>query len=233
MRGFWKKLDNFWYHYKWHTIFIVFFTAIFLFCTVQCMQKEDPDAMILYSGPSVITAEGKEALGVLLSGRLEEDANGDGSRIVTLTDVVILSDEQIKEREESAKEDEDRLYYDPTTRTSAFEQVKNWLISGEMLIAVLDPYVYERFDGQNLFVPLSEIFGEDDLPSSAYDEYAVSLDGLDFIEYNPSLKEVFSGAVICLVRPTVTSMLSGNDSEEWYGVHLSLFRRIVTFEVVS
>ena len=231
MKNFWKKLDNFWYHYKWHTVFTVFFLAVFLICTVQCMQKDDPDAMILYSGPSVLTPEGREAIGQTLSGRLEEDANGDGHKLVSLTDVVILSDDQIKEMEESAKEDGQILYYDPTTRTSSFEQVKNWLISGEMLIAVLDPYVYERFDGQNLFVPLTEVFEE--IPSSAFDEYAVSADKLDFVAYNPELKEAFSGAVMVLVKPTVTSMLSGNDSEEWYGAHLALFRRIVSFEVLD
>lgn len=234
MKNFLKKLDNFWYHYKWHTIFTVFFLSVFLICTVQCMQKEDPDAMILYSGPSVITAEGKAVIGQVFSGRLDDDFNGDGNKIVSLTDVVILSDDQIKEKEESAKEDGELLYYDPTTRTSSFEQVKNWLISGEMLIAILDPYVYERFSGQNLFVPLTEILDESgDLSRLAYDEYAVSLDALDFIQYNPELKEAFSGAVMCLVKPTVTSMLSGNDGEAWYGAHRSLFRRIVNFEVVD
>jgi len=234
MKNFLKKLDNFWYHYKWHTIFTVFFLSVFLICTVQCMQKEDPDAMILYSGPSVITAEGRAAIGQILSGRLKEDHNGDGNKIVTLTDVVILSDDQIKEREESAKEDGELLYYDPTTREPSFNQVKNWLVSGEMMIAILDPFIYERFSGQGLFVPLADIYEETaDIPSSAYDEYAVSLDRLDFVQYNPELKEAFAGAVICLVKPTVTSMMSGNDGEVWYGAHLSLFRRIVDFEVID
>ena len=160
MTNFWKKLDNFWYHYKWHTIFIAFFLTVFLICTVQCMQKEDPDAMILYSGPSVMTADGKAAVGKLIAKRLDGDPNGDGNKIVSVSDVVILSDEQIKKQEELAKEDGESIYYDPTTRTSAFEQVKNWLISGEMLIAVLDPFVYERFEGMNLFVPLAEVFDE-------------------------------------------------------------------------
>lgn len=231
MTTFLKKLENFWYHYKWHTIFTIFFLTVFLICTVQCMQKEDPDAMILYSGPSVVTAEGKSAIGQIVSSRLEKDENGDGSKIVSLTDVVILSDEQIKEQEKLAEEDGQVLYYDPNQRTSSFEQVKNWLISGEMLIAILDPFVYERFEGQGLFVPLTEIF--DEVPASAVDDYAVSMDRLDFVIYNPELKEAFGGAVMVLVRPTVTSMLSGNDSEEWYGAHLSLYRRIVGFDVVD
>ena len=234
MKNFWKKWDNFWYHYKWHVIFTVFFLSVFLICTVQCMQKEDPDAMILYSGPSVLTAEGRSALGKILSGRLEEDHNGDGNKIVSLTDVVILSDAQIKEREEAAKEEGDSIYYDPTTREPSFNQVKNWLVSGEMMIAILDPFVYERFSSQALFVPLAEIYGgEDAVPSAAYDACAVSLDQLDFVEYNPAMKEAFAGAVICLIKPTVTSMMSGNDGEAWYNAHLSLFRRIVDFEVVD
>ena len=231
MKNLLKKLDNFWYHYKWHTIFIVFFLAVILICTVQCVQKDDPDAMILYSGPEVMTAEGKTVLENLISQRLDKDHNGDGNKLVTLTDVIILSDEQIKEKEEEAKADGEILYYDPTKRTEAFNQAKNWLISGEMLIAILDPFVYEKFEGTNLFVPLSETFEE--LPSSAYDAYAIDLDKTDFLKYNPELKEAFSGAVMCLVKPTAISMLNGNNGEEWYGVHRTLFRRIVNFEVVS
>ena len=231
MKEFLKKLDNFWYHYKWHTIFTVFFLSVILICTVQCVQKEDPDAMILYSGPEVITAEGKTVIGNILAGRLDKDHNGDGSKIVSLTDVVILSDEQIKEKEEEAKLEGEVLYYDPTKRTDAFNQAKNWLVSGEMLIAILDPFVYEKFEGTNLFVPLDEIF--DEIPAAAHDDYAIALDCLDFVQYNPELKEAFSGAVMCLVKPTAISMLSGNAAEEWYGVHLSLFRRIVNFEVVG
>lgn len=230
MKEFIKKLDNFWYHYKWHTIFIAFFVVLFTICTVQCAMKDDPDAMILYSGPEVMSAEGKTVLGSALATRLDGDPNGDGSKIVSLTDIVILSDEQIKEKENEAKEEGSVLYYDPTQRAGAIDQVKKWLLSGQMMIAILDPFVYQQLsmvESANLFVPLTEIFGT--LPESAYNEYAISMDKLDLVEYNADLKTAFSGTVICLVRPTVVSTFDTS----WYERHLDFFRRIVTYEVIS
>ena len=230
MKNFLKKLDNFWYHYKWHTIFSVFFLGLILICTVQCMQKDDPDAMILYSGPEVLTAEGQDTVGALFAQRLEKDHNDDGKKLVTVTSVVILSDEQIEEKKAEAKEEGTTLFYDPTQRSSAVSEVKNWLVSGQMMIAILDPFVYDalnQVEGVSLFVPLADVFGE--LPDTAYNDYAISMDKLDFIQYNPELKEAFSGALICLVKPTVSSTFDTS----WYEKHLALFRRIVSFEVVS
>lgn len=229
MKTLLAKLDNFWYHYKWHTIFIAFFLAVFLICAVQCAQKEDPDAAVLYSGPTVLTGDGKVEIGTLLAQRLEGDVNGDGKLLCTLTDVVILSDEQIEEKKAEAEAEGESLYYDPTQRTVAFESVRNWLIGGEMMLAILDPFVYEKFSETALFVPLADIF--ETVPDAAYDAYSIRMDELDFVKYHTELAEAFEGAVICLVKPTVMASLSGNDAEAWYEAHASLFRRIVSFTV--
>ncbi|MBR2987517.1 MAG: hypothetical protein IKC63_05810 [Clostridia bacterium] len=229
MKTLLAKLDNFWYHYKWHTIFIAFFLAVFTICAVQCAQKEDPDASILYSGPSVLSADQKQELGDLFSKCLEKDGNADGRKLVSLTDVVILSDEQIAEKKAEAEAEGDMLYYDPTQRTVMFDQVRSWLIGGEMMLAVLDPFVYEKFEDTGLFVPLADIFEE--VPEAAYDPYAVRVNELDFFRYHTALYEACDGAVMCLIRPTAISSLSGNASEEWYEAHAVLFRNIVEFSV--
>lgn len=45
-----KKIENYWYHYKWHTIIGLFFIITILVCTVQCASKEKPDIqVVLYS----------------------------------------------------------------------------------------------------------------------------------------------------------------------------------------
>ncbi len=229
MKKFLAKLDNFWYHYKWHTIFTVFFLTVFVICATQCAKKEDPDAMILYSGPCVVTNDGNQLVSSLFAECLDSDTNGDGKKLISLTTVTILSDEQINALKEAAKEDGETIYYDPAGRTQMFNQVKSWLVGGEMPLAVLDPYVYKLFDGLGLFVPLTEVF--DEMPEQAYDEYAVSLDQTDFIRYHSDLGEFAENAVICLVKPTVISSLSGNTQEARYQVHLELFKNIVLFEV--
>ena len=49
-QSFSKWLDNFWYHYKWHTIAVIFVLAVAIVCTVQLVNRSDYDAVIAYAG---------------------------------------------------------------------------------------------------------------------------------------------------------------------------------------
>lgn len=46
LHGF-KKLSNFFYHYKWHVIVGVFFTAVIIFFAYDLIKKEDGDVRVL------------------------------------------------------------------------------------------------------------------------------------------------------------------------------------------
>ena len=48
---FMKKLDNFWYHYKWHSLIALFFVLVITVCSVQMCTREEYDIHILYAGP--------------------------------------------------------------------------------------------------------------------------------------------------------------------------------------
>ena len=47
---FGKWFENFWYHYKWHTIFTVFILLVVTVCTLQMCKKEEYDVHIIYAG---------------------------------------------------------------------------------------------------------------------------------------------------------------------------------------
>ena len=47
------KLENFWYHYKWHTIAAIFALFVIIVCTVQCASNTKYDIQILYAGDHV------------------------------------------------------------------------------------------------------------------------------------------------------------------------------------
>ena len=44
------KLENFWYHYKWHTVAAVFALAVLIICLVQCSKQVEYDIHIVYAG---------------------------------------------------------------------------------------------------------------------------------------------------------------------------------------
>ena len=52
------KWENFWYHYKWHTIVSLFLVFVLLFLGLQTCQKQEYGYFMMYAGPkSLSTAE--------------------------------------------------------------------------------------------------------------------------------------------------------------------------------
>ena len=138
MKKVWKWLDNFWYHHKWKTIIISFFLIVFIIGFVQCVQKTDADVSILYVGPEVVTGEDYDAMEKSLESRLDRDTNDDGEIAVQFTDRVYLSEAQLKEKEDEAAKEGEALYYDKAAMKNSLDQARQWILSGAMLIAVMD-----------------------------------------------------------------------------------------------
>ena len=70
-------LDNFWYHHKWQTIFVLFVVSVILICVLQMDQVTSFDAQVLYTGPHIFTIEEKASLEAAFTQLLGKDHNGD------------------------------------------------------------------------------------------------------------------------------------------------------------
>lgn len=227
MKKILKWLENFWYHYKWHTLIIGFFAVILVVGIFQMTKKTDPDISLLYAGPAILTEQGLDELERTFGSILSSDSNGDGEKIVRAVGVTILSDEQLAEKKAEAEAEGESLYYDSSLRKSAFEQIKSWLITGEMLICLLDPYVYDQFVDHGLFMPLSNLL--DEVPSSAADAYSIRFSETEFGRFYSELAPVTDDLLLCLVNPTV---LAGDKTEGVrYQAHVDLLKEILAFTV--
>lgn len=81
-----QKIENFWYHYKWHTIIIVFFIITGLVCLVQCSTKEQPDdKALLYVNQNLLDNAAND-LSDKLGGYIE-DYNGNGEVLYRVNNV--------------------------------------------------------------------------------------------------------------------------------------------------
>ena len=102
---FTKRLENYWYHYKWHTIVAVFLLVVFLVVGLQMCKKESYDTYVLYAGDKEISRNSKDGeiplYNTVLSslGKAAGDYNGDGEVVVSLTTLLALTNEQIKDAE--------------------------------------------------------------------------------------------------------------------------------------
>ena len=52
-----KWLENYWYHYKWATIIVLFFVTVFAIGIYQMASKSDYDTQIVYAGPVILMSE--------------------------------------------------------------------------------------------------------------------------------------------------------------------------------
>lgn len=230
MKKVWKWLDNFWYHHKWKTIIISFFLIVFIIGFVQCMQKTDADVSILYVGPEVVTGEDYAAMEKSLESRLDRDYNDDGKITVQFTDRVYLSDAQLKEKEEAAKDGE-ALYYDKSAMKNSLDQARQWILSGAMLISVMDYEVYKTFEAQKdkLFVPLSDYL--ETVPDYKYDDYSLNFKDIPYVQFTGAFDAICEDTVIVLIKPTWTSTLGKDEMAERYQSHEELLQKIVSFSV--
>ena len=50
-------IENYWYHYKWPTVIVLFFAIVILVCTLQMCGRESTDITIVYAGSYAMEAE--------------------------------------------------------------------------------------------------------------------------------------------------------------------------------
>lgn len=94
------KLDNFWYHYKWHTIVSIFVLIVICVCTFQMCNRESYDAYIMYSGGKGIskTSENSDQLKIMSSLAVVcPDFDGNGHKSPLFQSYLTPSDEEYAE----------------------------------------------------------------------------------------------------------------------------------------
>lgn len=87
--AFKHKWDNYWYHYKWHTLAVLFAIALIVVLVKGCTSKKEPDLYMVYMSNSQIKDENIEKikLGFAEDG-LIHDINKDGETLVVFEHIV-------------------------------------------------------------------------------------------------------------------------------------------------
>ena len=102
--------ENFWYHYKWHTIAIFFIIIVVTICTVQMCSKEEYDVHIIYAGSYDVRGQDSEndiSAYETVQKSLNEavrDFDENGKVTSSLEALYMLSSQERKEMEEELAE---------------------------------------------------------------------------------------------------------------------------------
>ena len=230
LRKIFKWLDNFWYHYKWVTLVTAFFTVTLSIIIIQMITKTNPDSNILYGGPAVLTANQTKEIENAFNALLPEDFNGDGEKITSLQAITLMTKEQIAKAEAEAAENSSVFVYNPQSLENNKTSFSTQLFSGEYVICLLDPEQYKNAYKAGGFAPLSELFGENNIPEYAYDDCALLLSETNFSKFFTAMSVFPDDTLICVRKMSSVSAIKGKSkAEREYNNQLRLFYSIIAF----
>ena len=157
---FLKKLENFFYHYKWHTLIAAFLVFVLALCIFQTCKRTSYDGYVLYAGgKNLRTMEAEEtestysilykSMGIYVS-----DYNGDDERNLSMLDIYLPSADEIKELEAEGGvpynllRDNDELF-------------RNNMLSGDYYVCLISEYLLTEWSKDtNPFVPIASYLPE-------------------------------------------------------------------------
>ena len=195
-----EKLQNFWYHYKWHSIVAFVVIIALLVCSLQFCGKESYDAYILYAGSKNIgrtATDGETAeISTVISSlkRVTDDFDDNGDVNINFTNYYYLSAEEAAELTDG---NETLLASDKKSLSAVFEHSDYYLC----FISVAVYEAYHNVGDDELFADISGYAASH--PSlQYYAPNAIYLSSTD--AYNlPGLSVLPEDTLICIRRPSV------------------------------
>ena len=225
-----KWLDNFWYHYKWIAIVAAVFFIFIAVSTVQMLTREKPDMYIMYAGPQVISVQNAAYIERAFASIGGADYNSDGKSVVSLRDLAILSEDEMKERSSDSEKGDGIA--DAITVSHISQNLKTFnqeILGGDSVICLLSPYTYKIVRDADGFMPVSEVLGY--TPDGLYDECGILLCETDFGKYSEGLSALPEDTILCIRRISSMAFLKGQKkTEQMYEYYLNIFKSAVEWK---
>lgn len=224
---FLRWLDNFWYHYKIHTIIVLFALFVLIVCSFQmCTTNTNEDLTVLYAGRYLMTGEEQEGVRSVLNAVMPEDYDGQDGKYTEMITYHVLSEQQLKDM--AAETDADgrpkyevnRSYY-----TKEYESYNNMLMTGEFSVCMLDPWLYESLAKAGRLKRLTDVLGT--MPESTVGECGVRLGDTQLYQYYDALKVLPEDTVVCILTPYIFGATS---DEDFYAQNVEMFRAMIEFK---
>lgn len=241
-------LENYWYHYKWHTLAAIFIIIVVVVCTLQMCSREEIDVQIMYAGNDDISqlrgdaelSEHEELIKAIC--RFVGDRDGDGKRTAGVLNLFIPSDEHIAELLEQLGDEYE--INEPLVRSN-LESFNSNIVYGDYYICIIGDHLLEMKQAEdekdNPFVKITEylpegaeyVFGDESTESDGYvlaSEYGVYLHSTPLAD-NPAFSELDRNTVIVMRRfSEVTSAFASSRSEAYFRFSEDTLRKMLADE---
>ena len=233
---FFTWLENYWYHYKWHTIIASVAVIIVIVCMWQVNTTKKHDVVIVYAGPNCLSVSEVQELGDAISAILPDDKDGNGEKSAAMNMYQIYSEEQIEKQNAETDATGQHMTVDTYRNTTQKTEYERNIMTGSSSIYFLDPWLYEEAlelesEGRKYLRPLSEIFTDGNLPASRVDEYGVRLGDTDFYKDYAVVRRLSPDTVICLYNPL--GGIGQKYDDKHYQYEEAVFYAILTYKSSS
>lgn len=213
--SFTERIRHIWYYYKWFIVVGLIVTGFLLVCMVQCSNKKEPDAVLMYAGPQPVSSNYYQYINSALSLVMQEDYNGDGYKTADILELTLAT-----EKAETATQVAIQTMQHQTTNRERFYIERT---TGPSIIYLIDKKIYPSMTDH--LVPLTDALGY--LPENAIDEYGIPLSQLECYK-KTDMKYLPSDAILCIRLQRVGTIQ--DDSDKDYSNSMNFFKDIVEWK---
>lgn len=230
-----EKLDNFWYHYKWHTIVAIFVIITGFILIAQTCSRVETDVYILYAGPHTVsrTAENGNISeyenAVSSFKKISADYTDDGIVSISFIDLFVVNSEESEKilADNPGKEINSALVKENT------DTLHQKLLFGEYYLCFLSDRLFKEYEeeyGEAMFSPLAP-YGKDGAEYEYASERGIYLRSLPFSSL-PEICDLPDDTVVCLRRfSDVASTIGRSDNEENFKRGEDMMKKLLSYGI--
>jgi len=220
------KLENFWYHYKWHTIVALFLIFTVTISSLQMCSKEEIDVYVMYAGHKVVERTSDDDIpeyNTIVSSlnKHADDYDGNGKTTISFSTLYYLSGKELESMED----------VNTYLLQSDSETLMDRMYFGEYYLCFISQAVYEKYHVQGdsrLFLPLAEYAPEGN-SFVYYGSDAIKLSSLPFYQM-PGIEKLPDDTLLCLRKKSaITNGLSGSRTDELFSRSEDMLRSILAY----
>ena len=233
--GFYDKLANFWYHYKWQTIALLFTLFVIAVCTIQCAGNVHYDIQVLYAGNHAFgrtSEDGGYSEYFTTVSTLEDlcdDYDSNGEINVSFQDLYLLTQEEIAEIEKDPEANQ--LSYQLLQENSSM--LKNNLDMSDYYVCFLSERLFRQYsEGDANLGRFAKIatYAKEGAEYDYISEYGIRLSSLD-VKDLPGISVLNAEDTIVCIRnvSAMSSMFGKDESEVQFARGEDLLRTILSY----
>lgn len=214
MDNFKKWFENYWYHYKWMTIIVVFFLIAGSVCLVQCSSKSAYDMYALYAGPTYIGGDQSTRLRDAINDYMDTDKQN-----VCINSFVYVSE---------AKKDEytqGDAYVNDGINMQQTSDFFDFLYTASFNMLILDSELYSIIKKDEILTPISDI--SDIANNKSADGYSIKLSDTSLPDKYSIFKEMPEDTILCFRKHVLMQNLAQKNSRDSYDYQKEIFKKII------